>query len=57
LLKISSLEKEVNLGVLSRKDLELRIADLLKENKVKDSEKSRLHNQLLAEMKRMDQEK
>lgn len=42
------------MGALLRKDLESRIADVLRENKSKDSEKNRLNNQLLAELKRME---
>ena len=55
MLKISTLEKDLNLGVLLRKDLEGRVADVLKENKAKESERSRLSNQLLADLKRMEQ--
>jgi hypothetical protein len=34
-MKISGLEKEVNLGVLSRKDIEKRLSNLSKEAKKK----------------------
>lgn len=43
------------MGVLLRKDLESRVADVLKENKSKEAERSRLNNQLLADLKRMEQ--
>lgn len=57
LLKISTLEKDISMGALLRKDLESRVADILKENKAKEAERGRLNNQLLNDLKRMEQEK